>query len=93
MSKIKKIVHPNTEICVSAERIFTAQMDGDCMSPIGAHATIQKDLISITGFVATNDGAKFIRNKIEGDKNNYKELSIKLSNLFIKMGSKGLLKC
>ena len=93
MSKIKKIVHLNTEICVSAERIFAAQMDGDCMSPIGAHATIQKDLITITGFVATADGTRYIRNKIEGNKNNYKDLSTKLSNLFIKMGSKGMLKC
>ena len=93
MRKIKKIVHLNTEICVSAERMFAAQMDGDCMSPIGAYATIQKDLISITGFVATIDGTKFIRNKIEGNKNNYKELSTRLSNLFIKMGSKGMLKC
>ena len=93
MNKIKKIVHLNTEICVSAERIFAAQMDGDCMSPIGAHATIQKDLITITGFVATADGTRYIRNKIEGNKNNYKDLSIKLSNLFIKMGSKGMLKC
>ena len=63
------------------------------MSPIGAHATIQKDMISITGFVATVDGTKFIRNKIEGNKNNYKDLSTNLSNLFIKMGSKGMLKC
>ena len=93
MRKIKKVVHLNTEICVSAERIFAAQMDGDCMSPIGAHATIQRDLISITGFVATADGTRFIRNKIEGNKNNYKDLSTKLSNLFIKMGSKGMLKC
>ena len=93
MSKIRRIVHLNTEICVSAERIFAAQMDGDCMSPIGAYATIQKDLISITGFVATADGTRFIRNKIEGNKNNYKDLSTKLSNLFIKMGSKGMLKC
>ena len=93
MSKIKKIVHLNTEICVSAERMFAAQMDGDCMSPIGAHATIQKDLISITGFVAAIDGTKFIRNKIEGSKNNYRELSTRLSKLFIQMGSKGMLKC
>ena len=32
-------------------------------------------------------------NKIEGNKNNYKDLSTKLSNLFIKMGSKGMLGC
>ena len=93
MRRIKKIVHLNTEICVSAERIFAAQMEGDCMSPIGAYANIEKDLISITGFVASLDGAKYIKNKIEGNKSNYKDLSTRLSDLFIKMGSKGILKC
>ena len=93
LSQHSEIMSKIREICVSAERIFAAQMDGDCMSPIGAHATIQKDLISITGFVATADGTRFIRNKFEGNKNNYKDLSTKLSNLFIKMGSKGMLKC
>ena len=54
-----------------AERIFAAEMDGDCLSPIGAHATVQKDLISITGFVASLMVERFIRNKIVGNKEDY----------------------
>ena len=93
IQKIKKLVHKNTEICASAERIFAAELDGNCMSPIGAYAEVKKNIISITGFVASVDGGKYIKNKIEGEKDDYKNLSTKLSKIFLKMGSKRMLKC
>ena len=91
--KIKKLVHKNTEICARAERIFAAELDGDCLSPIGAYAEVKENIISITGFVASLDGKKYIKNKIEGKKEDYMKLSSKLSKIFLKMGSKGMLKC
>jgi len=93
IQKIKKLVHKNTEICARAERIFAAELDGDCMSPIGAYAEVKKNIISITGFVASLDGTRYIKNKIEGKKEDYINLSSKLSKIFLKMGSRGMLKC
>ena len=93
IQKIKKLVHQNTEICATAERIFAAELDGDCMSPIGAYAEVKENIISITGFVASLDGSKYIKNKIEGKKEDYVNLSRKLSKIFLKMGSRGMLKC
>jgi hydroxymethylbilane synthase len=93
MKKIKKVVHTNTEICGSAERIFASNMNGDCSSPIGAYAEIEKDLLTLIGYVASIDGTKFIKNKVSGKKDDYKELSEDLSQVFLKMGSKRLLKC
>lgn len=93
IQKIKKLVHKNTEICARAERIFAAELDGDCMSPIGAYAEVKENIISITGFVASLDGTRYIKNKIEGKKEDYINLSSKLSKIFLKMGSRGMLKC
>jgi len=93
IQKIKKLVHKNTEICARAERIFAAELDGDCMSPIGAYAEVKENMISITGFVASLDGTRYIKNKIEGKKEDYTNLSSKLSKIFLKMGSRGMLKC
>jgi hydroxymethylbilane synthase len=93
MKRIKKVVHANTEICGSAERIFASNMNGDCSSPIGAYAEIEKDLLTLTGYVASIDGTKFIKNKVSGKKDNYKNLAEDLSQVFLKMGSKRLLKC
>ena len=87
------MVHADTEICCTAERIFARNMDGDCLSPIGAHAIIEKNLLTITGYVASIDGTKFIKNKVSGEKAAYKELARDLSDVFIKMGSKRMLKC
>lgn len=93
MKRIKKVVHANTEICGSTERIFASNMNGDCSSPIGAYAEIEKDLLTLTGYVASIDGTKFIKNKVCGKKGNYKKLAEDLSKVFLKMGSKRLLKC
>ena len=91
--KIRRISDSDTEICVMAERIFAAEMDGDCLSPIGAHATVKQGLMTLTGFVASLDGRKYIKNKVVGNKEDYVLLANKLSKLFIKMVSKRMLKC
>ena len=93
MKRIKKVVHANTEICGATERIFASNMNGDCSSPIWAYAEIEKDLLTLTGYVASIDGTKFIKNKVSGKKDNYKKLAEDLSQVFLKMGSKRLLKC
>ena len=93
MKRIKKVVHTNTEICGATERIFASNMNGDCSSPIGAYAEIESDLLTLTGYVASIDGTKFIKNKVCGKKDNYKKLAEDLSQVFLKMGSKRLLKC
>ena len=91
--KIRRISDSDTEICVMAERIFAAEMDGDCLSPIGAHATVKQGLMTLIGFVASLDGRKYIKNRVVGNKEDYVLLANKLSKLFIKMGSKRMLKC
>ena len=76
-----------------AERIFAAEMDGDCLSPIGAHAIVKQGFMTLIGFVASLDGRKYIKNRVVGNKEDYVLLANKLSKLFIKMGSKRMLKC
>jgi hydroxymethylbilane synthase len=93
MKRIKKVVHADTEICGSTERIFASNMNGDCSSPIGAYAEIERNFLTLTGYVASIDGTKFIKNKVSGKKDNYKKLAEDLSQVFLKMGSKRLLKC
>lgn len=92
VDKIRKVADKNTEICAVAERMFAAEMNGDCLSPIGAYADIKNGQMTLRGFVASTDGTKFIKNKVIGAKEKYRELSARLSKVFIKMGSRGLLR-
>ena len=91
--KLRRISHSDTEICSRAERLFAASMEGDCMSPIGAHAVIKDNMLTITGYIASLDGKKYIKSKVSGKKQNFNQLAHKLTKVFIDMGSKKLLKC
>ena len=64
---------------------------GDCMSPIGAHATIQKEKISLTGFVASKDGNNFIKTTCEASITKGIGVGKNLGNIFNKQGAKKLL--
>ncbi len=91
--KLKKIIHRDTEICSIAERHFAAKMEGDCLSPIGAYAFVNNEKLTLTGYVASLDGKKYIKNKITGNKDDVIDLANTLSEVFINMGSKRLLRC
>jgi hydroxymethylbilane synthase len=42
-----RLNHPETFHCVTAERAFLRGMGGGCQSPVGAHATVSGDTISL----------------------------------------------
>jgi hydroxymethylbilane synthase len=57
--------HPPTDYAVRAERAFLRRLEGGCQVPIAAFATVQGDVLSLTGLVASVDGARFLKKKIE----------------------------
>ena len=80
------------EKCATEERNFVREIGGDCMSPIGAHATIKNDRIKIDAYVSSLDGDKHIKSSYVVDlKNNSESVGSYMAKLFIKQGAKGLL--
>ncbi|GCD12752.1 porphobilinogen deaminase [Clostridium tagluense] len=65
----KSIEHPETRICVDAERSFMRRLNGGCHSPIGAYARIQNEDMYIMGVFEIN--GKFIKKDILGSKYDY----------------------
>ena len=53
--------HLDTQLCVEAERGMSRALAGSCSVPLGAFATKNGDLMSITGFVASVDGKQMLR--------------------------------
>lgn len=47
----------DTEICVSMERAFLAELDGDCRSPIAANASVDDGKIRLRGEILRLDGS------------------------------------
>ncbi len=51
----------STRICVDTERAFLAEIGGGCSAPIGAHAQINDNVVSLAVFVSEPSGANFVR--------------------------------
>jgi hydroxymethylbilane synthase len=71
---ISNLNHRNSEICTYVERDFLGVLEGGCTAPIGAIATINRDVIHLKGVLFSLDGVT----KLEVDKSvsliNYKTL-------------------
>ncbi len=52
--------------CVSAERAFLAAIGGGCDLPVGAHATLDGDVMAIEGIFASLDGKVVLRDRRSG---------------------------
>ncbi len=53
--------HPETTLCLTAERAFLRRLDGGCQVPIAAHAVISGCSLELTGLVADVFGKTVLR--------------------------------
>ena len=44
-----------TACCAKAERAFVRTLDGGCSSPVAAHAVVEGDKLTLTGFYVSSD--------------------------------------
>jgi hydroxymethylbilane synthase len=51
---------------LTAERTVVALLQGTCNTPLGAHAQVDGDRLSIDAFVGLPDGSEWIRDRHEG---------------------------
>ncbi len=63
---VKRLEDYETRVCVEAERGFLTGLDGGCQVPIGAHARLDGDTVSLDGLVAEVDGSRIFRDQLSG---------------------------
>ncbi len=66
ISICKSIEHQSTRRCVDAERAFLSAIGGGCSAPIGAHARIDDDTLTMAVFVADPAGSQLLRGIRDG---------------------------
>lgn len=86
-----KINDTETWIRISAERAFMRKIEGGCQIPVGAYAIITGKKLFITGFIASLDGKKYLRETLTGSVNSPEELGQKLATVLINKGGKDIL--
>ena len=52
---------------LTAERALVTALDATCRTPIGAHAEVAADRLSLSAYVGLPDGSVWIRDSLEGD--------------------------
>lgn len=88
---LKPINDEITEICILTERAFLRTLEGGCQVPIGGHASLDSDEITLRGFVGDFDGNRTMRDSISGNRNNAAQLGIELAQRMIENGANNLL--
>ncbi len=62
---VAAIDHPDSALCIGVERAMLAALDGSCLTPIGALATVDpaSGLVTLDGLVARPDGTELHRQR------------------------------
>ena len=80
-----------TQIQVEAERKISKTLAGSCTVPMGAHASIKNNLLTIQAFVSSPDGIKMIRATDTGSCTEHISLANNVAQSLIDQGAKNIL--
>ncbi len=92
LTLIQPLLHPETDVCVRAERAFNAYLEGGCQVPIAGYATLQNGKIHIEGRVGSPDGQTLLRAELTDEANNAQQLGENLARNLLDQGAGELLK-
>ena len=81
----------NTRQCVTAERGFLRRLEGGCQVPIGAHAMVQNQRLTLEGMVGSLDGSVVYRDSVTGEAADAELIGSSLAETLISMGAVELL--
>jgi hydroxymethylbilane synthase len=62
----ERLTDLETMACVSAERVVMRTLEGGCQVPIGAYCRFEDDMLVMDGVVASVDGTRVVRYRLEG---------------------------
>src|SRR3972149_11709449 len=92
LERINGMDHPETRLCVRAERAFLKRLEGGCQVPIGAYAAIVQGVLEIEGLVASVDGGRIVREKRRGGIDHPEELGVNLAESLLAQGGEEILR-
>lgn len=81
---LESIHDEEAALAVNTERAFMIRLNGNCSTPIAAHAVVQESRIKLYGLLAKDDLSKVYRDTIEGSKDEAELLAVKLADLIKK---------
>ena len=88
---LASITHPDAFHAAAAERALLASLGGGCQAPIGAHATVTADELSLSAVVLAPDASRVVRRAATGPATNAADLGRDLAAELIAAGAHEIL--
>ena len=76
---------------LTAERAVVTELDATCQTPVGAHARLAGDVLTVEGYAGLPDGSAWIRDRLEGDAADPSALGRELGQRMLAAGAGALL--
>lgn len=87
----RRLDHPATRVCVTAERALLASLGGGCQVPIGALGLVEGDRLKLTAVVVSPDGRNLIRRQAGGRAADAESLGAGLGHQLLAAGGREIL--
>lgn len=90
-SLVGRLDHQATRQATDAERAFLRRLEGGCQVPIGAYAEVSAGRLHLRGLVSSLDGARLLRDEIQGPAGGAARLGTELAEQLLAAGAAALL--
>ncbi len=88
---IAALNHDDTAVRVRAERAMNHRLEGGCQVPIGGHATLDGDTLTLRGLVARSDGSEIVSGSVSGKRDDAEQLGVELADDLLGRGARAIL--
>jgi hydroxymethylbilane synthase len=85
------LTHPDSLVCLTAERALVTALDATCRTPVAAYARLENGALVMDAFVGLPDGSVWIRDELEGDPKEPAMLGAELAQRLIDAGAEDVL--
>jgi hydroxymethylbilane synthase len=93
ISDVVQVIHSqDTYLQIIAERSFLNELEGGCQIPIGSHALILGDKMTLTGLIAMPDGTREVRGELSGRASEAEQIGRQLARTLSGQGGDEILK-
>ncbi len=88
---VKHLDHRRTRAEVLAERALMRRLEGGCQIPIGALGRLEGGVLGLDAMVASLDGSRLIRDRLEGTADSPEDLGVALAERLLGLGASEIL--
>lgn len=89
---LQPLHHAPTASRVRAERAMNHRLEGGCQVPIGGHAILEGEHLTLRGLVGTVDGSEIVRAEISGPTSDADQLGTALAEELLEHGAADILR-